>query len=105
QAIRDQRGQSLVEFALMLPLLILMICGILDSGRLLFAYSSLNMTVQETVRLGGLGRGDAELASYARDHVRIGDGSTMIVSISPSQENRGPGDNVTVTLSYSLPWL
>jgi hypothetical protein len=103
--IRDERGQSLVEFALLLPLLILMICGIVDLGRLLFAYSSLNMTVQETVRLGGLGRGDAELASYARDHVRIGDGSTMIVGISPSQANRGPGDNVTVTLSYSLPWV
>ena len=54
--IKEQKGQSLVEFALVLPLLLLLICGIVDLGRLLFAYASLNMTTQEAVRVGGLGK-------------------------------------------------
>lgn len=33
-----QRGQSLVEFALLLPLLILLLGGVLELGRLFFAY-------------------------------------------------------------------
>lgn len=33
-----QRGQSLVEFALVLPLLILLLGGVLELGRLFFAY-------------------------------------------------------------------
>lgn len=35
---KNQRGQSLVEFALILPLLILLLGGVLELGRLFFAY-------------------------------------------------------------------
>ncbi len=101
--IKEQKGQSLVEFALLLPLLLLLICGIVDMGRLLFAFVSLNMTAQEAVRLGGLGKDDEEIISYARNHVRVGDASEMEVDISPGQSTRKSGGNITVTLTYSLP--
>jgi hypothetical protein len=96
--IKDQKGQSMVEFALVLPLLLLLICGIVDLGRLLFAYESLNMTV----RLGGLGKTNAEIEAYAKSHVRVGDASQMIVSISPGRKS---GQDVTVKLTYSLPFI
>lgn len=101
--IKEQKGQSLVEFALLLPLLLLLICGVVDLGRLLFAYVSLNMTAQEAVRLGGLGQDDAEIISYSRNHVRVGDASELQVTISPGQSTRKSGGNITVTLTYSLP--
>lgn len=101
--IKEQKGQSLVEFALLLPLLLLLICGIVDLGRLLFAFVSLNMTSQEAVRLGGLGKTDAEIVTYARSHVRVGDASELQVIISPGQSTRKSGENITVTLTYSLP--
>lgn len=103
--IKDQKGQSLVEFALLLPLLLLLICGVVDIGRLMFAFISLNMTAQEAVRLGGLGKEDSEIADYARNHVRIGDASMMIVNITPEPSIRKEGENVTVTLTYSLPLI
>ncbi|MFC4098839.1 TadE/TadG family type IV pilus assembly protein [Paenibacillus xanthanilyticus] len=103
--IRDERGQSLVEFALLLPLLMLLLCGIADLGRLLFAYSSLQMTVQETARLGGLGRSDGDMTAYAKAHLRVGDPASMTVTITPSQSTRASGENVTVTLRYSLPLM
>lgn len=104
--IKGQKGQSLVEFALVLPLLLLLICGIVDAGRLLFAYESLNMTAQEAVRLSGLGRTDAEVTAYARNHVRVGDGSHMNVQFTPTDpKGRMSGQDVTVTLTYSLPLI
>ncbi|TJY40725.1 pilus assembly protein [Cohnella pontilimi] len=103
--IKEQKGQSLVEFALLLPLLLLLICGIVDLGRLLFGFVSLNMTAQESVRLGGLGKTDAEIVAYAKSHVRIGDASTMNVTITPTQSARKAGQNVTVKLTYSLPFI
>ncbi|WP_276355194.1 TadE/TadG family type IV pilus assembly protein [Cohnella caldifontis] len=103
--IREQKGQSLVEFALLLPLLLLLICGIVDLGRLLFAFVSLNMTAQEAVRLGGLGRTDAAIVSYARSHVRVGSSSTLDVTISPRDTQRKSGQDVTVKLTYALPLI
>jgi hypothetical protein len=103
--IKEQKGQSLVEFALLVPLLLLLICGIFDLGRLLFAYSSLNMTAQEAVRLGGLGKNDAEIVSYAKNHVRVGDSSGLKVTIKPGESTRKPGQDVTVTLAYSFPLI
>jgi Flp pilus assembly protein TadG len=103
--IREQKGQSLVEFALVLPLILLLICGIVDLGRLLFAYSSLNMTAQESVRLGGLGKTDAEIRDYAINHVSIGKLDASGVKIEPKESTRKSGQDVKVTLSYSLPFI
>jgi hypothetical protein len=36
--LKRQRGQSLVEFVVILPLLLIMLSGLLDLGRLYFAY-------------------------------------------------------------------
>ena len=36
----DKRGQSLVEFGLMLPVLVLLVLGAIDFGRVFFAYVS-----------------------------------------------------------------
>ena len=43
-------GQTLVEFALLLPLLLLLLVGFLDIGRAIFYYSSLSNAVREGTR-------------------------------------------------------
>jgi hypothetical protein len=103
--MKEEKGQSMTEFALLLPLLLLLICGIVDMGRLLFAYQSLHMTVQEAVRLGGLGKSDAEIVTYAKGHVQVAKAAQLIVTIAPVQAARKPGQDVTVTLSYKLPFI
>jgi Flp pilus assembly protein TadG len=103
--MKEEKGQSLTEFALLLPLLLLLICGIVDMGRLLFAYQSLHMTVQEAVRLGGLGKSDTEIISYAKGHVQVANPAQLLVNIVPAQAVRKPGQDVTVTLSYKLPFI
>lgn len=45
------RGQSLVEFALVLPLFLLLIFGIIDLGRGVFAYNAIQNAAREGVRV------------------------------------------------------
>ena len=47
---RRYSGQSLVEFALILPLVFFLITGFLDLGRVNFYYSSLTNAVREATR-------------------------------------------------------
>ena len=62
--IREDRGAAAVEFAILLPLLLLTIFGIVDFGRLLFAQIGLNAASIEGARASALGR-----ASSAVVHV------------------------------------
>lgn len=103
--IKEERGQSLVEMALLLPVLLLLIVGIIDFGRILYSYSHLHMATQETVRLGGLGKTDSEIIQFARDYIHLGDSSELTVSITPNEGNRDSGDYVTVTLQYPIELL
>lgn len=48
---RDARGQSLVEFALVIPIFVLMLMGIFDLGRAVFAYNTANNAAREAARL------------------------------------------------------
>jgi hypothetical protein len=47
---RKHKGQSLIEFALILPLLILLLMGLFDLGRAVFYYAVLNTAVREGTR-------------------------------------------------------
>lgn len=103
--IRKEEGQSLTEFALLLPLLLLLICGILDFGRVMYAYLHLSLASQETVRLAGLGKGDSEITTFAKNYEQLGNANLLQVTISPLQTSRKSGDYVKVTLSYTLSYL
>lgn len=59
---REQPGQTLVEFALILPLLVLVILGVIEFGRLFFGFS----TLQNAARYA------ADLASKAPPHLDPG---------------------------------
>lgn len=46
------RGQTLVEFALILPIFILLLVGIFDFGRAIYGYNIVNNAAHEAVRVG-----------------------------------------------------
>lgn len=47
----SQRSQSMVEFALVAPLLLLMLFGIVDFGRVIYTYITLDQAVNEGARV------------------------------------------------------
>lgn len=48
----DGRGQTLVEFALILPVFILVLVGIFDFGRAVYGYNTISNASREAVRVG-----------------------------------------------------
>jgi Flp pilus assembly protein TadG len=51
---RRRRGQAAVEFALILPIYLLILSGTIEFGRTFFAYAQLLQAVQDGVRFGAV---------------------------------------------------
>jgi hypothetical protein len=98
QLWKHQKAQAMTEFALLLPVLLLLICGTIDFGRLLYTYLHLNLVSQETVRLGGLGKEDATMIQFAKDTYHMGNPETLQVQITPTESYRKSGEYVKVTI-------
>lgn len=47
---RDRRGQALVEFALIVPLFVLLAIGIFEGARAIYTYNALSNGVREALR-------------------------------------------------------
>lgn len=61
----SERGATLVEFAIVLPLLMLLIMGTIDMGRYMAARSSVNTATREAARYGSsVGLNPDDLARY-----------------------------------------
>jgi Flp pilus assembly protein TadG len=50
--IKDQRGQELIEFAIILPFLLLVAFGVLDLGRIFHAAITITNAAREGARYG-----------------------------------------------------
>jgi hypothetical protein len=57
-----ERGQAIVEFALSLPLLLLIIAGVAEVGNLLVAYNQVQLLAREGARFAARGRPDSEIS-------------------------------------------
>ena len=91
------RGQSLVEFAVSLVVLLLLLVLIVDAARILFTYMALRDAAQEGALYGSLCPDDHDYAdttcgnSNIEDHAR--NASDMVRGFGPS--------NVQVQVSYN----
>jgi hypothetical protein len=71
--VRSERGAELVEFALVLPLLLVLVGGIIDFGFLFQRYEVVTNAAREGARLGSLpGYDDADVRARVREYIRIG---------------------------------
>ena len=63
--LRTQRAQAIVEFALVLPILMMMLVGIFEVGRMIYTYAAINNASREAARFGSaLGFDDAGYHKY-----------------------------------------
>ncbi len=54
---KRERGQSLVELAIMLPILLIILLGVVDFGRVFYAYVTITNASREGARYGSLHSG------------------------------------------------
>ena len=98
-------GQTLVEFALIIPLVLMLLLGFLDLGRAIFYYSSLSNAVREGTRQGivmeSVGNQDPRLISIVSEYA-FGLGPTNVVTIDVSVTNDADGyrDTLQITANH-----
>jgi hypothetical protein len=99
----DQRGQALVEFALVLPLLIIILFATVDFGVGLTRWIAITNAAREGARLGAVGAAEGDIRQKTIDTSDGLLGDTDIeVGFSDADGSGGidSGDSVVVDVSY-----
>ena len=105
---KDDRGQAIVELALVLPVILLLIVGVLEFARAWNLHQVMTDAVREGARRAAIADGaplDSVKAPMWRSLVQFGynpDAShgNAYMDVSPAGSFKVSGDIVTVTLSF-----
>ena len=102
--LKNQKGQALVEFAITLPILLLLVMAIFQFGMMLNSYLTIENASREGARAGIVGSSDAEIKQLIIATSPSLDSRNLTVNITPTETIRRSGDtlNVKVTYNYNL---
>jgi Flp pilus assembly protein TadG len=109
--VKNERGQTMVEFAMVLPVLAFVLFAILQFGITLNNYVTLTSAVRDGARKGAVSRTNADPITLTKNAVKASgvnlDQSTtdcsksLCVTVSPSAiSGWTPGADLTVTGTY-----
>lgn len=98
----EQKGQALIELALVLPILLLLLSGIVEMGRMGYAYISVNNAARVGARVASIGGTDEQIISAIVQSTPALNSEDLIVQISPAPELRRSGDGVTIDVRYQV---
>ncbi|QFT88466.1 TadE-like protein [Bacillus sp. THAF10] len=98
--MKSQKGQSLVEFALILPLILFLLFGMFDMGRVLFAAIALEHAAREGARVASVGKSNSEVITSINNATTGLDSNSVSISISSTA--RIPGENIEIEISYPV---
>lgn len=104
---KNQSGAVAVEFALVLPIFLVLVLGIFEFGRAFNIQISLSEAAREAARYAAIHQSDS---TYS-----VGDAQAAAVAAAPTVD-LDPGDisitssgtspcNVEVNISYNTPWM
>lgn len=99
--LKNEKGQSLIEFAILLPLLLLLLMGILEFGLMLNAYLSINNSAREGARLGIVDGSNLEISELITNLSPNLNTENLVVNIIPLEGSRKSGDTLTVEVIYN----
>ncbi len=92
----SQRGVAAVEFAIVLPVLLILLTGIVQMGIMMFVGHNMVSVSQETARLVAVGElTEAEGQTYANDHLMNWD---LTYDVSVQQQ----GSDIVVDIAVPL---
>ncbi|WP_422444893.1 TadE family protein [Thermoanaerobacterium sp. DL9XJH110] len=99
---KSQKGQAMVELALILPVIVLILFGILEFGRIFYSYIVITYAAREGARAGAVGKTDAEIIARVREAAPLPEADTRlhIVKLEPGEADRMPGLPFTVEVAY-----
>jgi hypothetical protein len=111
--INNQNGAAMVEFAFILPLLLILICGVIEFGVMFYDKAVITNASREGVRAGITGLGDSEIKQIVLNYcnvnlVNLGSNDDALdpdkIFISEEFISEGKSD-LTVRLEYRYDFL
>ena len=108
--LRDQRGQAAVEFALVVPIIVLLLLGVIQIGVAFHDYITLTDAARAGARKAVVDRFSDETVAQLQQHVRDAAGglnqSKLQVTVNlPAPLNSGSALTVTAKYPYSISLL
>lgn len=97
----NKKGQSLVETALILPVIILLLMGMFEFTRIFGSYLLITYTGRESARMASVGRTDEEIIQNIQAKSGLLDLANLQVVIDPSGTRR-TGEDVRVNIKYKI---
>lgn len=99
--MKSQKGQATVEMALSITVLMLVLFGVIDFGRIFFAYINLEHTGKEIGRTISLSGTDSEAKEVLTKTSSL-NVNKVTLTVSPGSAGRKQGVYATVNQSYQL---
>jgi len=109
--MKNQRGATAVEFAIVFPLLILLMFGIIEFSIILYDKAMITNASREGARAGIVSQlvrvSDSQIQSVVDNYCRLylisfGAGATPVTTVTRTGSTFGSELSVTVTYTYSF---
>lgn len=104
---KRERGQALVELAMLLPILLIILLGIIDFGRVFYAYVTITNAAREGARYGSLhvfqdAAIEQRVIDEAANTVTIDSGE---ITVSWGGDDPDHPDTIAVTVNHTFTTL
>ncbi len=99
---RGEKGQALVEFALLVPIFLMLLFAIVDFGMGFHSWITVTNSAREGARLGAVQATEQQIIDRVHDTADLIDEDTnMSVVVVNAYPDGQQGESVTVTVDYN----
>lgn len=86
----------------MIPILLVLLCGIVEFGRIFSAGLTVSSVAREGARIGAVGGTDSQIVSRIEDAAAGLNPALLEVTIAPLESNRMKGQQISVSVEYPV---
>ncbi|HHX50646.1 MAG TPA: pilus assembly protein [Clostridia bacterium] len=98
----DKKGQSLVELALVLPILLMLLLGIVEFGRIYGAYLTISHAAREGARHAAVGGNELSVIETVQRRAAGLEPGSLNITVTPG-DTRQRGEAVRIVVGYPVP--
>ena len=98
--LKNEKGQAMVEFAIILPILLLLVMGITEFGMMMNSYLSVQNATREGARAGIVGWSNEEVSDRIVNTTPSLRAENMTINITPGDGSRNSGETLRVNIEY-----
>ncbi len=102
QISKEEQGQALLEMAVILPIFLLLLLGVIEIARVGYAYVTVNNAARAGARLASVGGNDVEITNAIYNAAPSLDKTSLAIRISPEDYLRKSGQSIIVEVKYPV---